>query len=503
MTDSTQPPERLPSVLFRADQVRRLDHIAIEEEGIPGIALMNRAGEFAYRIIRAQWPAARRLAVLAGTGNNGGDGYVIARLAQADGLAVRVLQFGGGERIRADAAMSRDAYLGLGGRIEPWQGLPQDADLFVDALLGTGLERAVEGGWADAVGSLNAQCHPVVSVDIPSGLHSDTGRILGAAVRASATVSFIGLKQGLFIGAGPDCRGRLHFSDLGLPASLLARETAAARRIDWAGCAGALGPRRRTAHKGDFGHLLILGGAPGMSGAVRLAGEAALRAGAGLVSIATHPKHADLLNLTRPELMVSGVEDETDLAPLVERADVVAVGPGLGRTAWGQALWLRAAQVDRPLVVDADALNALAAAPVRRSDWILTPHPGEAARLLGVSAAEIESDRPGAVRELQRRYGGTVVLKGAGTLILGAGPQSMAVCSEGNPGMATAGSGDVLTGVIAALRGQGLDAGQAAQVGVCLHAAAGDRAARQGEQGLVAGDIVRVLRQVINGFGAG
>ncbi len=493
--------ERLPHALYRAEQVRHLDRIAIEEFDIPGIELMNRAGEVAYRLLRERWPTARRITILAGVGNNAGDGYVVARLARAGGLAVRVLQLGDADRPRGDAAVSLAAYRAAGGAIEPFRGLPRDTDVYVDALLGTGLERSVEGLWAETINALNAQPSPVLALDIPSGLHADTGRVMGVVVRATATATFIGLKQGLFIGAGPECRGALYFSALEIPALVYSREILSTRRIDWAQQSGSLKPRPRIAHKGDFGHVLIIGGTPGMSGAARLAGEAALRAGAGRVTVATHPRHADWLNLDRPELMVTGVECADALDPLIERADVVAIGPGLGRADWGRGLWERVRALPIPLVVDADALNLLAEAPGVGSDWILTPHSGEAARLLGVPAARIEQDRLESARALQARYGGVVVLKGAGTLVRGASHRPTSVCSDGNPGMATAGSGDVLTGVIAALRGQGLDAEEAACVGVSLHAAAGDRAARMGERGLIAGDIVAALRQVSNGVG--
>ncbi|SDX11050.1 NAD(P)H-hydrate dehydratase [Thiocapsa roseopersicina] len=490
--------DRLPHALYRAEQVRNLDRCAIAQYGIPGIELMNRAGEVAYRILRERWPDARDLTVLVGVGNNGGDGYVIARLARAEGLAVRLLQLGDPQRVTGDAAISRDAWRDAGGTIEPYRGLPRRSDVLVDALLGTGLERPVEGLWAEAIQALDRQRAPVLAVDIPSGLHADTGRVMGVAVRADVTVSFIGLKQGLFIGAGPEYCGEIRFSALSIPARVYAGEVASARRIDWDQQAARFGRRPRTAHKGTFGHLLVIGGAPGLSGAVRLAGEAALRAGAGLVTIATHPAHSAWLNLSRPELMVSAVETSADLDPLIARADVVAIGPGLGREAWGRDLWESVLGLDLPMVVDADALNLLAESPRSGSDWVLTPHPGEAARLLGTDIAAIEQDRPAAVHALQGRYGGVVVLKGAGTLIRSDPLRPFAVCSDGNPGMATAGSGDVLTGVIGALRAQGLDAEDAACAGVCLHAAAGDRAARMGERGLVAGDIIAALRPVAN-----
>lgn len=237
-----------------------------------------------------------------------------------------------------------------------------------------------------------------------------------------------------------------------------------------------------------------------MSGAARLAGEAALRAGAGLVTIATHPRHADWLNLDRPELMVSAVDHPDDLQALIERADVIAIGPGLGRTDWGRGLWERVRVLPHPLVVDADALNLLAESPGCGPDWVLTPHPGEAARLLGVTTTEIESDRLDSAQRLQARFGGVVVLKGAGSIVHGPVTRVPAVCSDGNPGMATAGAGDVLTGVIAALRAQGLGGEESARAGVCLHAAAGDHAARAGERGLIATDIIASLRNLSNGL---
>lgn len=495
MTRTLPRIDRLPHALYRAEQVRAFDRAAIERHGIPGLELMQRAGAAAWALARARWPEARAMTVLVGGGNNGGDGYVLARLAHAEGCAVRLLSLVDPERLRGDAAACRDAWCAAGGRIEPWTGaLPRACDLIVDALLGTGLERPLDGDWRAAVEAINAARAPVLSIDLPSGLHADTGQVLGAAVRASLTLTFIALKQGLFTGQGPEYCGEIRFEGLDLPARIYAGERLSARRIDWARERGQLPPLARTAHKGQRGHVLVIGGAPGFSGAARLAGEAALRAGAGLVTIATHPTHAAVLNLARPELMVHGVESPLDLDPLIERAGVIAVGPGLGRDAWGRALWERVCEEPRALVVDADALNLLAASPRRGADWVLTPHPGEAARLLGVSSAEIERDRFASVRALQGRFGGVVVLKGAGSLIQPDADAPPALCHQGNPGMATAGAGDVLTGVIAALLAQGLESGAAACAGVCLHAAAGDRAALAGERGLIASDIIAALR---------
>lgn len=259
----------------------------------------------------------------------------------------------------------------------------------------------------------------------------------------------------------------------------------------------ALLPRRpRSSHKGDYGHVLVVGGDYGMAGAVRLAGEAAVRTGSGRVSIATRPDHAAVIAAARPELMCHGVAGPRDLRLLLQRASIVAIGPGLGQSAWARDLLAAVLQTSLPLVVDADALNLLAQEPVSRHQWVLTPHPGEAARLLAVTPEQIQGDRIRAVTALQQRYGGVSVLKGMGSLVCT--PSSISVCDAGNPGMASGGMGDVLTGIIAGLSAQGLSLDNAACVGVYIHARAGDRAAQEGERGLLASDLMPYLRTLLN-----
>jgi hydroxyethylthiazole kinase-like uncharacterized protein yjeF len=498
MTRTLPRSDQLPYALYRAAQVREFDRIAIQDFGIPGETLMERAGAAAFARLRERWPAVRDLTVVAGQGNNGGDGLVVARLGREAGLRARVLQVGDPGRFGADARANLERYLALGGEHRPFQRLPRETQLVVDGLFGTGLDRPVDGAWAEAIAAINAHPAPVLALDIPSGLHADTGCILGNAVRAELTISFIGLKQGLFTGDGPDCCGSVVFDGLEVPAAVYGWQVLAARRIDWLRFADLLPRRSRTAHKGRFGHVLVVGGDLGMAGAARLAGEAALRTGAGLVSVATRPEHAAALVAGRPELMAHGLATPADVQPILARATVVALGPGLGRGAWGRALLDSALGAGVPLVVDADALSLLAEAPQHRADWVLTPHPGEAARLLGVGTAEIHADRFAAASELQRRYGGVVVLKGAGSIVQGLGARPPAVCSAGNPGMATGGVGDVLTGIIAGLMAQGLGADDAAEMGVCVHAAAGDRAAASGERGLIASDLFGPLRALLN-----
>ncbi len=488
--------------VYTPANVRELDRIAIEEQGIPGYELMRRAGQFAFDVMREHYPAARRWQIFCGSGNNAGDGYVIGRLAIENGLAAAVVTVAEPARLTGDAARAYQAYAAAGGMVYPFGDQRRSAgaaDLIVDALLGTGLERPLAAAYADAVAAINGAALPVAAVDIPSGLNGSSGEVMGSAVRADLCVTFVGMKQGLFLGAGPDHCGKIFFHDLGI-APIPPDRVAPALQCAGPALRGELLPRRsRTAHKGRFGHVLVIGGNHGMGGAVRLAGAAALRSGAGLVSLATRPANVPAVIAGCPELMCRGVDAAEDIDDLLARASVIAIGPGLGQDQWAHAMLVRAISAQLPLVVDADALNLLAADPRRREDWVLTPHPGEAARLLGIDAAKVQADRGAALRELQQRYGGTVLLKGAGTLVSAGGALPWLI-RAGNPGMASAGMGDVLTGITAAVLAQCPDAEPAARVALAawLHAAAGDRAAQAGERGLLASDVIAELRACLN-----
>jgi hydroxyethylthiazole kinase-like uncharacterized protein yjeF len=492
----------LPTTLYRAEQVRELDRIAIEKFAIPGATLMERAGIAAFDALRRTWPAARRVSVVCGPGNNGGDGFVLARHAAAAGLAVRCGLLGDAARLRGDALGAHDRMRGAGLEAEPYApGMLEGAEVIVDALFGTGLARDVEGAWAACIADMNAQAAPILAIDIPSGLHADTGAVLGAGVSAALCVSFIGLKQGMFTGEARNCCPRVLFDDLGVPAETYEGVPVSAHRADMASLRGVLGARRRSDHKGSFGHVLIIGGDTGFAGAARMAGEGAARSGAGLTSIATRAAHAGVLAAQRPELMCHGVEDAHSLAPLLERATVIAVGPGLGKGAWGRAMLDAALGASQPRIMDADALNLLAesAAETPRGGQmrIMTPHPGEAGRLLGCSSREVEGDRFASVRAIAERYTATTVLKGAGTLVCEPGA-TLWVCEGGNPGMGSGGMGDVLSGVIAGLAAQGLTPAAAARAGAVVHAAAADMAAADGERGLLAGDLMLPIRTLVN-----
>jgi NAD(P)H-hydrate epimerase len=497
MRDMHDPSGAVPTVaaIYTAGQVRGFDRRAIEERGIPGYELMTRAGHATLNALKALWPAARSITVLCGPGNNGGDGYVVARLARAQSFGVTVVALGDPQALTGDAKRACADFLAAGGRCEPWRAAALGSDVIVDALFGIGLTRDIGGEAAKMIEAANASGRPIVSVDIPSGLHADTGALLGVAVHATMTVTFIGRKLGCYVGAGPDRVGVLVLDELEVPAETYAGTEPVARLLGDEALR-ALPRRSRAAHKGMNGHVLVIGGGPGMPGAVRLAGEAALRAGAGLVTVAAHPQNAAIV-AARPELMCVAARSATDLSAVLDRATVVAVGPGLGQDRWARQLWDAALSSGLPMVVDADALNLLAAAPAARDNWILTPHPGEAARLLGSTSAVVQSDRLRAACELQARFGGHVVLKGAGSIV-----QSRAeppyICDRGNPGMAAAGMGDVLTGVIAGIAAQCGDLALAARAGVFVHAQAGDLAARAGERGLLASDVLRQVRACVN-----
>lgn len=501
MNDTSQ--QRLPRAVYTAAQVRELDRIAIEGHCISGARLMERAASSAYAAMRARWPRARRIVALCGRGNNGGDGLLVARQAWLDGLDVRAYLLRDAGDYDGEAGRALEALRTVGAPVERWAGALAGADVIVDAMLGTGLDRPVEGEIREAIGAVNGAGAGVLAIDIPSGLSADTGAVMGEAVQAGLTPTFIGLKLGLFTGAGAERTGRVVFSDLGVPTGIYAGIEPAALATDDADLSYLLPGRPRDSHKGRNGHVLAVGGDHGTGGAVRMVAEAALRAGAGLVSVATRGVNAAPMTQARPELMCSGVESASDLAPLCVRAGVVAIGPGLGQGEWGRRLWQAALDAGRPMVADADALNLLAATPQRRDDWILTPHPGEAGRLLGRGTSEIQANRPAAVRELARRYGGIAVLKGAGTLVC-ADEGPLYLCRAGNPGMAVGGMGDLLCGVIAGLLAQGLAPLDAARLGVHCHARAGDRAACEGgERGLLPTDLLPWLRYMVNpGIGA-
>lgn len=484
--------------LYTVAQIRELERGAIESYGISAAQLMERAGKAAFDLLQERWPRAKTVAVLCGTGNNGGDGFVLARYCQQAQIKVKLYHIDAINELPATALEAAQSAIAAGVDCEIYTAAADlDVDVVVDALLGIGLHGDVRGVYKDAIMSIHQSEKDVLSIDIPSGIDADTGAVLGGAVRATATITYIGLKQGLYTGSAPAYVGDVVCHDLGIPTEAFEALTPLVDIIEPA----HLAPRQKDTHKGSFGHVLVIGGDCGMSGAVRMASEAAARTGAGLVSVATRQEHAASLVNVRPELMCHGVQKPEDLDDLLEKATVIVIGPGLGKRSWGKALLLRALESSLPKVVDADALNLLAEEPQRQNNWVLTPHPGEAARLLALNGGgEVQRNRFDVIDKLQHKYGGVCVLKGAGTLIK-ADAAKVYLCAQGNPGMASGGMGDVLSGVIGGLIAQGLSIIEAAKAGVYIHSVAADRAAEEGgERGLLAMDVVKQLRVVVNGL---
>ena len=500
----------MPTALYRAEQVRELDRHLITEQGGDSYAVMQAAAQAAFlrlvALLGRENKLNKRILVVCGGGNNGGDGYVIARFALTAGYRVHLLSLVGQQKLQGDAKLAAHDWRQCAGRnvtLEEVQAVGFDEyDLIVDALLGTGLQREVGGDFYQLIEKINAAKGRVLAVDIPSGLSADTGQALGIAVQADVTVTFVGLKQGLFTAAAPNYCGEIYFDNLSASDDVFRQVKPAARLIDEQVIEQALVQRPRDAHKGSFGHVLVIGGAAGMAGAAQMAATAALRVGAGLVSIATAPEHAALLTIERPELMAHGVKTAKDLAPLLERVTVIAIGPGLGQSGWAKSLLQQALAAKLPTVIDADALNLLAdsAADPRRlgAGCIITPHPGEAARLLGKSTEAVQADRFAALSELRKLYGAISILKGAGSLVATPDLPEIAVCNRGHPGMATGGMGDILSGIVAGLLAQQIDTFHAAQAGVYLHATAAERwAMTAGERGLCATDLLSELPELI------
>lgn len=483
--------------LYDAAALRRVESQACAALGGDEFELMRRAGASAWRYLLQHWPRAHRIVVVCGPGNNGGDGYVLAWHARQSGREVVVLRLSSHVPRAAAARRAHGTYLAAGGEIAEFAGAIPACDLVVDALFGIGLSRAPEGAAAALVEALGATTAPVLALDVPSGIDADRGHRPGVAVRATRTLQFIAAHPGLYTAEALDFAGERDTATLEVPEAAWEGVSPCAGLLTVPALSVLLPPRPRNTHKGRNGHVLCVGGDAGMGGAILMCAEAALRAGAGLVSIATRHRHVPAALARLPECMAAGVESAAQLVPLLQRADVVALGPGLGVEPWGRALADAALASGRPLVVDADALHLVGESGLGGCDAVLTPHPGEAARMLEVTSRQVQADRFGTAEHLARSTGCAVVLKGAGSIVAAPGRVAQVVAA-GNPGMAVGGMGDVLTGVIAALRAQGLEAYDAARCGALLHAHAGDLAARAGERGLLPSDVLACLRTAAN-----
>ena len=475
-----------------------MDRCAIEEHGLPGPRLMARAARAAFERLLERVPEPELLQVLCGPGNNGGDGLLLAVLAQGRGIPVRVYRVDGPPRTH-DAQQAADRARRAGIAPRPFEGAALEArGVVVDAMLGTGIRGAPRPPYLEAIAAVNAIDGPVLALDVPSGVDADTGAVAAEAVRATWTVSFITAKRGLFTARGPEQAGMRFLEDLAVPPAAFARAGDACEVLVLDEELRRLPQRPLDAHKGNFGRCLLVGGDHGMGGAVILAAEAALRCGVGLARVATRHEHIAPLLTRLPACMVSALEHRNELTPVLAWADAVVVGPGLGRAPWGEQMLHAAIASARPLLVDADALTLLAGqsyGPLPAGS-VLTPHPGEAAALLGTSSAAIQADRCRAAATLAQTYTAAVVLKGQGSLVACDGALAMSL--SGNPGMASGGMGDVLSGIIGSFLAQGMPATTAARLGTELHAVAGDRAAqRVGAVSLLPMDLIDELGAIL------
>lgn len=488
----------LPQFFYTPQQVRRGEQLAAKAQGLEMLRLMERAGQAVFTIALAQYPGSHHWLICCGSGNNGGDGYIVARLAQSVGIQVTVWQYGDPERLQGDARTAYYHWVDSGGEVfNCAEVIPEGVDVVIDGLLGTGVRGVVRPGMQQVIKVLNQSAVPVVAIDIPSGLCSQTGTILGEAIYAQHTVSLIGLKQGLVTGKARDYVGLLHFAGLGVEETFNSQNTPTLKAIDAKAQQDALPPRQRTSHKGKYGKALLMGGNTGMGGAVILAAQACVRTGCGLTAALVHTDNTAPLLVSCPEVMTASWFDRALLDQRLDWCTVLAIGPGLGRSEMSQQLMNCVQSINKPKVMDADALYFLAQSACYDEQRIITPHSAEAARMLDTDVDGIEADRFQAVMALQKKYGGVVVLKGAGTLVCNG--QETYVCLAGNPGMASGGMGDVLTGVIVSLLAQGLSLFDAAKVGVLIHSQAADQNAEDcGERGLLASDLIPHLRRLVN-----
>lgn len=479
--------------LYTRDAVAAMDAAAIHS-GIAGYTLMRRAGAAVLSALKTHYPDAVDILVVCGAGNNAGDGYVLARLAKQQGCQVTVCSLVATDKLKGDAALACAHWREVG-EVRPFDAeYLNECDVIVDAMLGSGLTREVQGEWKQCIDAINRAGKPVIAVDIPSGLHADSGVIQGAAVEADITVCFIGLKQGMFTASGKQCCGEVIFDDLSVPENILQQQTPSAYLLNHS-ILDTLPRRRHDSHKGDYGHLLVVGGNHGMAGAVALAARAALRTGAGRVSVVTRPQHVAVVTGLCPEAMTHASEGGQMDESLLEACSHVVIGPGLGQDAWANRLLYQIRQLDKPVLYDADALNLLAQSQTMPANAaVVTPHPGEASRLCHIRTADIQRQRYDAVRQCYEKTQAVSVLKGSGTLVHDG--ETTQVCGAGSPAMASAGMGDVLSGVIGALLAQGCSTARAAALGVCAHALAAESAARGADRGLLASDVIEALPQV-------
>jgi len=507
--------------IVTVEQIKNIDRRAIREFGIPGSVLMENAAAAVMAEIEKFFPGldGMRVGIICGKGNNGGDGLALARRLNIRGVPVRVALLASFGAVKGDAKINLSILRKMG--VEIAQNAVTHAiadiiawsDILVDAVLGVGLSTPLKGIYASAVEMMNSSGRPVVAIDMPTGINADTGEVMGSAVRADLTVTMALLKRGIVLHPGARHAGTVRIADIGIPPQAVEKEKINVRLLNQGFGWGLIGRREPDAHKGDFGHLMVVAGSFGKAGAAIMAARGALRAGAGLVSVATPNSLVPIIQQQIFEAMcipsaesidgTLGIGADDELLKAAAKMNSCVIGPGL--STHYETIQVVRSLVQRltiPMVIDADGLNALVGAldaiKQVKAPIIMTPHPGEFGRLLGVSPGEVQKDRIGVASDFAANYKVIVVLKGAGTVI--ATPDGRVfVNSTGNPGMATGGTGDVLTGMIGSLLAQGYTASQAACLGVYLHGLAGDLAAKEkGEEAMIAGDLIEKIPDAIS-----
>ena len=499
--------------LYTASETRKIDNLAIKEKGVSGYSLMQMAAEFTLDVILREFSPVEELIIFCSKGKNSGDGFLLGSFAKEFGLEVTIVMSNTSNVIKGVSRKAfeemKDAKVKIISTKSVEKLKVSNKTVIVDALIGTGLKGNLRKNIKESIFALNklGVKLPVLSLDIPSGVNPDTGDADDIAVYADITATFVAQKRGCFTSVGKKFSGEIIYSDLEIPKNLFSKITSTSYVVDYEDSISKVVYREQDAHKGHFGNVVIVGGDRGLGGAGLLSSRAAVYSGAGLTSLVTRPEHVSASLVSCPEVMVKGVDSGQDIEEHLVKPDVIAIGPGLGQSAWSeqmiQRVFWEAEKRDISVIMDADALNLLTKLKLS-SDLpkrlILTPHPGEAARLLNTSVAVIESNRFSAAAKIQKKFNATVVLKGSGTVIChkSGGTQKWGICDSGNPGMATGGMGDVLTGIIAGLLAQGLTLKEAAEAGVDLHAKAADQASLEfGEAGLTSSDVINELKYLL------
>ena len=499
--------------LYTASETRKIDNLAIKEKGISGYSLMQMAAEFTLDVILREFSPVEELIIFCSKGKNSGDGFLLGSFAKEFGLEVTIVMSNTSNVIKGVSRKAfeemKDAKVKIISTKSVEKLKVSNKTVIVDALIGTGLKGNLRKNIKESILALNklGVKLPVLSLDIPSGVNPDTGDADDIAVYADITATFVAQKRGCFTSVGKKFSGEIIYSDLEIPKNLFSKITSTSYVVDYEDSISKVVYREQDAHKGHFGNVLIVGGDRGLGGAGLLSSRAAVYSGAGLTSLVTRPEHVSASLVSCPEVMVKGVDSGQDIEEHLVKPDVIAIGPGLGQSAWSeqmiQRVFWEAEKRDVSVIMDADALNLLTKLKLSSNlpkRLILTPHPGEAARLLNTSVAVIESNRFSAAAKIQKKFNATVVLKGSGTVIChkSGGTQKWGICDSGNPGMATGGMGDVLTGIIAGLLAQGLTLKEAAEAGVDLHAKAADQASLEfGEAGLTSSDVINELKYLL------